>query len=168
MPYARKKMHDGDTHLRRRWRLRNRKKDLDQIDLDLQKGSDQLLNQDVDLEKPGFAQFYCIHCATYYINDRALQDHFRTKVHKRRMKALELEPYTVEDSLRAAGKGSFVQPQKRKMETQPSKQGFAEGKRVKVDVMIEEEKPAKQNLSRAPKYDGQFKKIMDDLTTPAT
>lgn len=168
MPYARKKMHDGDTHLRRRWRLRNRKKDLDQIDLDLQKGSDQLLNQDVDLEKPGFAQFYCIHCATYYINDRALQDHFRTKVHKRRMKALEIEPYTVEDSLRAAGKGSFVQPQKRKMVTQPSKQDYAEGKRVKVDVMIEEEKPAKQNLSRAPMYDGQFKKIMDDLTTPAT
>lgn len=168
MPYARKKMHSGDTHLRRRWRLRSRKRDLDEIDQDLQKNADQLLNQDVDLEKPGFAQFYCIHCATYYINDRALQDHFRTKVHKRRLKALEIEPYTLEDSLRAAGQGSFVQPQKRKMETQPSKQEYAEGKRVKVDVVIEEEKPAKQNLSRAPKYDGQFKKLLDDLKAPAT
>lgn len=168
MPYARKKMHSGDTHLRRRWRLRSRKKDLDEINQDLQQNSDQLLNQEVDLEKPGFAQFYCIHCATYYINKRALQDHFRTKVHKRRLKALEVEPYTVEDSLRAGGQGSFVQPQKRKMETQPSKQDYAEGKRVKVDVVIEEEKPAKENLSKAPKYDGQFKQLLDNLKAPAT
>ncbi|XP_055586658.1 zinc finger protein 593 homolog [Uranotaenia lowii] len=168
MPYARKKMHDGDTHLRRRWRLRNRQKDLDEIDTDLQQNSEKLLNQEVDLDKPGFAQFYCIHCATYYINERALQDHFRTKVHKRRLKALEVEPYTVDDSLRAAGQGSFIHPQKRKMETQPSKEQYAAGKRVKVDVVIEEEKPVKQNLSRVPKYDGQFGKILDDLKAPAT
>lgn len=141
---------------------------MDQIDSDIQLNSDQLLNQEVDLEKPGFAQFYCIHCATYYISERAIQDHFRTKVHKRRLKALEVEPYKLEDSLRAAGQGSFVQPQKRKMETQPSKQEYADGKRIKVDVMIEEEKPAKQNLSKAPKYDGQFGKIMKDLKAPAT
>ncbi|XP_058813646.1 zinc finger protein 593 homolog [Topomyia yanbarensis] len=167
MPYARKKMHSGDTHLRRRWRLRSRKKDLDEIDSDLKDNSEQLLNQEVDLDKPGFAQFYCIHCATYYINERALQDHFRTKVHKRRLKALEVEPYTLEDSLRAAGQGSFVQPQKRKIETQPSKQQYAEGKRIKVDELIEEEKPPKQNLSKVPKYDGQYGKILSDLTTPA-
>uniref|UniRef100_A0A1Q3F7P9 Zinc finger protein 593 homolog n=1 Tax=Culex tarsalis TaxID=7177 RepID=A0A1Q3F7P9_CULTA len=167
MPYARKKMHDGDTHLRRRWRLRSRTRDMDLIDEDLKKNSDALLNQEVDLEKPGFGQFYCIHCAQYYINERALQDHFRTKVHKRRMKNLEVEPYSLEDSLRAAGKGSFVQPQKRKMETQPSKQEYAAGKRVKVDVLIEEDKPAKQNLSKVPKYEGQFAKILEDLKKPA-
>ncbi|XP_058467497.1 zinc finger protein 593 homolog [Malaya genurostris] len=168
MPYARKKMHSGDTHLRRRWRLRSRKKDLDEIDDDLKTNSEQLLNQDVDLDKPGFAQYYCIHCATYYINERALQDHFRTKVHKRRLKALEIEPYTVEDSLRAAGQGSFAQPLKRKTETQPSKREYTEGKRIKVDEVIEEEKPAKQNLSKVPKYDGQYGKILGDLKTPAS
>ncbi|XP_053685672.1 zinc finger protein 593 homolog [Sabethes cyaneus] len=168
MPYARKKMHDGDTHLRRRWRLRNRKKDLDEIDADLKKNSEQLLNQEVDLDKPGFAQFYCIHCATYYINDRALQDHFRTKVHKRRLKALEAEPYTLEDSLRAAGQGSFVQPKKRKIETQPSKQEQACGKRVKLEELIEVEKAPKQNLSKAPKYDGQFKNIMEGLMSSSS
>lgn len=30
-PQRRKKMHSGDTHLRRRWRLRSRKKDLDEV-----------------------------------------------------------------------------------------------------------------------------------------
>ncbi|XP_050083443.1 zinc finger protein 593 homolog [Anopheles aquasalis] len=162
MPYARKKMHSGDTHLRRRWRLRNRKKDLDEVDADLKKNPEELLKQEIDLDKPGFAQFYCIHCATYYINDQALQAHFRTKVHKRRLKALEVEPYTVEDSLRAAGQGSFVQPQKRKMETQPSLPEVEAGKRIKVDIMMEEEKPAKRNLSKATKYTD-FKQVMEGL-----
>ena len=33
------------------------------------------------------------------------------------MKALETEPYSIEESERAAGMGSYVQPKKRKMET---------------------------------------------------
>ncbi|XP_058122727.1 zinc finger protein 593 homolog [Anopheles ziemanni] len=162
MPYRRKKMHDGNTHLRRRWRLRSRKKDLDEIDADLKKNPEQLLQQEIDLDKPGFAQFYCIHCATYYINDQAMQAHFRTKVHKRRLKALEIEPYTVEDSLRAAGHGSFVQPQKRKMETQPSLPEVEAGKRIKVDTVMEDEKPAKRELSKAKKYTD-FKQVLEEL-----
>lgn len=51
------------------------------------------------------------------------------------MKALELEPYSIEESERAAGHGSYKQPIKRKMETQPSKEEFAGGKRVKIEVM---------------------------------
>ena len=33
------------------------------------------------------------------------------------MKALEIEPYSIEESERAAGMGSYVQPKKRKIET---------------------------------------------------
>jgi len=33
------------------------------------------------------------------------------------MKALELEPYTIQESERAAGKGSYIRPHKRKIET---------------------------------------------------
>lgn len=76
----------------------------------------------MDFDKPGSAQFYCVHCARYFINDQALQEHFRTKVHKRRLKALEVEPYTIEDSEKAAGHGSFALPSKRKIETQPIKE----------------------------------------------
>lgn len=57
------------------------------------------------------------------------------KVHKRRMKALELEPYTADEAARCAGQGSYVKPQKRKMETQPSKEEYAEGKRMKVEIV---------------------------------
>lgn len=90
-----------------------------QIDEDLKpENAKTLLKQEQDLDKPGNAQFYCLHCARYFINDQALQDHFKTKVHKRRLKALELEPYTIEDSERAAGFGNFKQPVKRKIETQ--------------------------------------------------
>jgi bud site selection protein 20 len=47
-----------------------------------------------------------------------MQDHFRTKVHKRRMKALELEPYSIEESERAAGHGNFQEAKRRRIETQ--------------------------------------------------
>ncbi|XP_053975490.1 zinc finger protein 593 homolog [Hylaeus anthracinus] len=118
MTYKRKKYHHGDTHLKKGWRTRRRAKDLDQIDEDLKdENVKNLLNQEVDLEKPGAAQYYCIHCARYFINDTALQDHLSTKVHKRRLKALEQEPYSIEESERAAGKGSYISPQKRKIET---------------------------------------------------
>lgn len=90
-----------------------------QIDADLKpENSDKLLSQPVDFDKPGSAQHYCLHCARYFISDSALQDHFKTKVHKRRLKALELEPYSIEDSERAAGIGNWKTPTKRKIETQ--------------------------------------------------
>ena len=53
----------------------------------------------------------------YFINPRALEDHFNTKVHKRRLKALETEPYTIEESERAAGHGNWITAKKRKIET---------------------------------------------------
>lgn len=119
MTYKRKKYHYGDTHLKKKWRTKRRTKDLDQIDEDLkEENAEKLLKQQVDTDKPGKAQFYCLHCARYFINDQALNEHFRTKVHKRRMKALELEPYTIEESEKAGGLGSYTAPQKRKIETQ--------------------------------------------------
>lgn len=39
MTYKRKKYHCGDTHLKKRWRLSNRRKDLDEIDKDIQPGN---------------------------------------------------------------------------------------------------------------------------------
>ena len=53
----------------------------------------------------------------HFINTKAFNDHIKSKPHKRRLKALELEPYTIEESERAAGMGSYVNPRKRKMET---------------------------------------------------
>lgn len=116
-----------------------------QIDDDLKTKSEELINQNVDLEKPGFAQFYCIHCAKYFVDDHSIQAHYKTKVHKRRMKALELEPYTIEESERAAGHGTYSKPIKRKIETQPSKEEFASGKRMKLEVVSEKEEAKMEN-----------------------
>lgn len=104
-----------------------------QIDDDLKTKSEELLNQSVDLEKPGFAQFYCLHCAKYFVNDHSMQAHFRTKVHKRRLKALEMEPYSLEEAERAAGHGSYIKAEKRIIKTQPTKDDFIKGERVKVE-----------------------------------
>ncbi|KAK3921731.1 Zinc finger protein 593-like protein [Frankliniella fusca] len=139
MTYKRKKYHYGDTHLRKKWRTKRRTKDLDQIDEDLkEKNVEKLLNQEVDADKPGKAQFYCLHCARYFISDQALNEHFRTKVHKRRMKALELEPYTIEESEKAAGLGSYIAPKKRKIETQKPVTEDCKRSKLEDDEMSDE------------------------------
>ncbi|XP_073948181.1 zinc finger protein 593 homolog [Choristoneura fumiferana] len=141
MTYKRKKYHHGDTHLARRWRVRNRKKDLDEIDGDLkEEKAEKLLNQTVDLDLPGAAQHYCLHCARYFIDDQALKEHFKTKVHKRRLKALELEPYSIEESERAAGHGNFKQPIKRKITTQNTEKPVDED----GDAVLDEISPHKK------------------------
>ncbi|PAV65632.1 hypothetical protein WR25_12324 [Diploscapter pachys] len=55
-------------------------KDLDQIHEDLRPDKAQrLMNQEVDLELPGDGQFYCIECQRYFIDDKTLQLHKKTK-----------------------------------------------------------------------------------------
>ncbi|KAK7497433.1 hypothetical protein BaRGS_00011275 [Batillaria attramentaria] len=122
--YARKKQHKGDKPLKEKYRLKRKTKDLDQIQEDMSPTKSQrLLNQEVDLDKPGAAQHYCLHCAKYFISTAALKEHFRGKPHKRRMKALETEAYTQDEAERAAGMGSYRAPQHRgKVETQSVKE----------------------------------------------
>ncbi|KAH0955092.1 hypothetical protein HN011_006528 [Eciton burchellii] len=116
MPCKRKKSHK--SHTQRSSKTKRRNKDLNEIEEDLKEENvKKLLYQEVDFDKPGAAQHYCIHCARYFVNETALRTHFTTKVHKRRLKALELETYTIEESERAAGKGSYFGPKKRKIET---------------------------------------------------
>merc|ERR1712039_270717 len=100
------------------WRTKRRTKDLDQIDNDLKpENTVKFTARAIELDKPGLGQFYCVHCAKDFIDRRAFQDHVKGKPHKRRLHALETEPYTIEESERAAGMGSYHKPQKRKMET---------------------------------------------------
>ncbi|CAL1273503.1 unnamed protein product [Larinioides sclopetarius] len=83
--YSRKKGNHGYTAKRKQLKVKRRTKDLDEIDNDLEpQNAENLLNQPIDLDVAGAAQHYCLHCARYFIDDNALQAHFRTKVHKRR------------------------------------------------------------------------------------
>jgi len=72
----------------------------------------------------------------YFINETALRSHFTTKPHKRRLKALGQEAYSIEESERAAGMGSYIAPKKRKIET-VTRENFetehADAKMMKID-----------------------------------
>jgi bud site selection protein 20 len=79
---------------------------LDQIlndDLGSEKSILSLQQQELDETKPGLGQFYCIPCAKYFENEKALAHHQRGKVHKRRLKVIKQGPYTVEEADMAAG-----------------------------------------------------------------
>lgn len=95
----------------------------------------------MDLDLPGAAQHYCLHCSRYFIDEKALTEHFKTKVHKRRLKALELEPYSIEESERAAGQGNFKLPNKRKIVTQNSKTSSID---KDGDIVIDDVTPNKR------------------------
>ncbi|KAF8511808.1 hypothetical protein BU17DRAFT_96867 [Hysterangium stoloniferum] len=103
----RSRVHKAQRDVHRAARTRARTRDLDQIQLiDLDpKNREKLESQPLDFEKPGLAQHYCVECAKYYESDHALQSHWKSKVHKRRCKALKEPAYTIEEGERAAGLG---------------------------------------------------------------
>ncbi|KAH7878814.1 hypothetical protein F5879DRAFT_351976 [Lentinula edodes] len=103
----RSRVHNARRDVHRATRTRARAKDLDQIQLiDLDpKNRAALEAQPLDFEKPGLAQHYCVECAKYYETDAALGSHWRSKIHKRRVKQLKEPAYTIEEAERAAGLG---------------------------------------------------------------
>uniref|UniRef100_A0A8D0B0M6 Zinc finger protein 593 n=1 Tax=Salvator merianae TaxID=96440 RepID=A0A8D0B0M6_SALMN len=106
--------------LARQWKAKRRRRDLDQIHHDMRpENSEKLLHQEPDPDMPGSAQHYCLHCARYFVDLKSMKDHFRSKVHKKRLKQLSEEPYTQEEAERAAGMGSYVLPKKIEVHTQP-------------------------------------------------
>jgi len=49
------------------------------------------MNEDL----PGLGQHYCLTCARYMINDKAMAEHLKTKEHKKRFKIVKNDkPYT--------------------------------------------------------------------------
>ncbi|KAI8501534.1 hypothetical protein Bbelb_208050 [Branchiostoma belcheri] len=101
----------GGMKNNKKMKTKRRSKDVDQVHDDLKpEKASALMNQDVDLDLPGSAQHYCLHCARYFIDSHALKEHFKSKGHKRRLKELKTEPYTQEEAERAAGMGSYRPP----------------------------------------------------------
>nr|XP_033812453.1 zinc finger protein 593 [Geotrypetes seraphini] len=110
---------DKKKNLSKLWKTKRRVKDLDQIHQDMKpESARKLLHQELDYDVAGNAQHYCLHCARYFVDIRSLKDHFKTKVHKRRLKQLAEEPYTQEEAERAAGMGSYFLPRKVEVTTQ--------------------------------------------------
>ncbi|XP_013781401.1 zinc finger protein 593-like [Limulus polyphemus] len=133
--YSRKKTNRGKNPITRKCKTRKRTKDLDEISEHMKiENASKLLNQEEDYDLPGSGQFYCLHCARYFIDDHALKEHFRSKVHKRRLKALEEEPYSQREAEAAAGMGCYVPPKRRKVQTQPQPDAnLEEGKESMIE-----------------------------------
>uniref|UniRef100_A0A8D2NRR9 Zinc finger protein 593 n=1 Tax=Zosterops lateralis melanops TaxID=1220523 RepID=A0A8D2NRR9_ZOSLA len=55
----------------------------------------------------------------YFVDLNSMKEHFRSKVHKKRLKQLREAPYTQEEAERAAGMGSYIPPKKVEVQTQP-------------------------------------------------
>ncbi|XP_002742090.1 zinc finger protein 593-like [Saccoglossus kowalevskii] len=117
----RKKYHKGNTYVQKMFRTRRKTKDIDQIHEDMKpEKADKLLNQEVDHDLPGAGQNYCLHCAKHFIDLQAMTSHFKSRNHKRRLRALTEEPYSQKEADAAAGMGSYYAPQKlKKVKTQP-------------------------------------------------
>ncbi|MBN3301942.1 zinc finger protein 593 [Amia ocellicauda] len=111
---------DKKKNIAKQWKTKRRTKDLDQIHNDMKAGNmEKLLHQEVDHDVTGSAQNYCLHCARYFVDLKTLKDHFKTKIHKRRLKQLREEPYTQEEAERAAGMGSYIPHKAVEVQTQP-------------------------------------------------
>jgi bud site selection protein 20 len=52
---------------------------------------------------PGGGLHYCLFCARNFIDEANLQIHFKTKYHKKMVKRVNEEPYSLEEAERAAG-----------------------------------------------------------------
>jgi len=52
----------------------------------------------VNEQLPGFGQFYCLSCARYFVNKKAIETHFLTKNHKKQIKTLKDTPYSIKES----------------------------------------------------------------------
>ena len=85
-------------------KTKHRIKDLDQIAKDLEpENAEKLLHQEEDDDLPGLGQYYCIHCARYFIEENALEVHYKTKEHKKRVKRTKEIPYTQKEAEMCAG-----------------------------------------------------------------
>lgn len=89
----------------KRYKTKRRTRDLDLIlnDLSSPDSIQKLKQQPEDENLPGLGQYYCIHCAKYFLDNTALKGHLRGKVHKRRVKELSVNPYTSLESEAATG-----------------------------------------------------------------
>ena len=62
---------------------------------------------ELDPDKPGLGQHYCVSSARYYISAEALKQHQSTKKHRRRLKELTTKPaYSHAEANAAAGRAA--------------------------------------------------------------
>ncbi|KAL7414547.1 hypothetical protein BDY24DRAFT_385601 [Mrakia frigida] len=131
----RSRVHKAQRDVHRAARTRVRKRDLDLIQkFDLtEEGRAKLEAQPIDEEKPGLGQHYCVECARYMETDAALNTHWKSKLHKRRLKTLEQPAHTPEESILAWG---LAKPDNRQRGTEEIKRWGAPAAGAEMEVEV--------------------------------
>eukprot|EP00296_Roombia_truncata_P009707 JP448331.1.p1 GENE.JP448331.1~~JP448331.1.p1 ORF type:complete len:146 (+),score=14.91 JP448331.1:26-439(+) len=81
-------------------------RDLDQIldDLAHNRTENPVVTTNVDaIDLPGLGQFYCVHCSRYFGTQKNLDDHVKTKPHKKRLRRLKEKPFLKDEAEAGAG-----------------------------------------------------------------
>ncbi|KAI5790722.1 hypothetical protein DFH27DRAFT_614183 [Peziza echinospora] len=106
----------------RKSKNKRRTRDLDLIHGDLRHPTQ--LKQHIALvpeeDRPGLGRFHCIECAKFFESQANLEAHFSGKRHKRRMRMLKEDPYTIEEANAAVGQGvkSFIESRRKAKEAE--------------------------------------------------
>ncbi|EDU45889.1 UFD2 U1-like Zn-finger-containing protein [Pyrenophora tritici-repentis] len=81
-------------------KTRRHTRDLDQIHADLrdEKHLAQFKDAKPIEDLPGLGQYYCKECAKFFESDGNFVAHQKGKVHKRRVKQLREEPYSIKEA----------------------------------------------------------------------
>lgn len=96
---AKKRKGNGSSINKRHRKIRKRTRDFDQIQKDYYNNPELPFDEDIR----GCGQFKCFACDIFFINLDALQQHEKSKRHKRSVKLMEREKaHTYKDALRAA------------------------------------------------------------------
>ena len=117
--YGRKKgcLNKVKKYKKKCW-LNHRAKDNDQIQDDVEKAVDsglpaldeQFRQLPYNDDLPGGGHFYCVETDTHFISAKALADHKKSRLYKKRVKQLKEEKYTQESAESAAGMTKEVLP----------------------------------------------------------
>ncbi|NXC01793.1 ZN593 protein, partial [Orthonyx spaldingii] len=106
--------------LARQLKTKRRRRDLDEIHADLKpENAARLLRQEGDPALGVPLTPVLSYPRRYFVDLNSMKEHFRSKVHKKRLKQLREAPYTQEEAERAAGMGSYIPPKKVEVQTQP-------------------------------------------------
>ena len=83
---------------------KRRRRDVEQVFDDMTKKEQLETAQPFDDDLPGCGQFYCVETARYFVDQKALDVHKKSRAYKRRVKELKEEtPFTQKDAEAAAG-----------------------------------------------------------------
>ena len=83
---------------------KRRRRDVEQVFDDMTKKEQLETAQPFDDDLPGCGQFYCVETARYFVDQKGLDDHKKSRAYKRRVKELKEEtPFTQKDAEAAAG-----------------------------------------------------------------